>query len=68
MNGSMITDTPSSRSVTTSIVCLNYIVTIFWSDFRMDLVCLPLSQLEIILGMNRLEFNHLFINYFDKLV
>ncbi|XP_050888845.1 uncharacterized protein LOC127094008 [Lathyrus oleraceus] len=34
----------------------------------MDLVCLPLNQIDVILGMNWLEFNHVDINYFDKLV
>ncbi|XP_050896964.1 uncharacterized protein LOC127103774 [Lathyrus oleraceus] len=31
-----------------------------------DLVCLHLKNLDSILGMNWLEFNHVHINYFDK--
>ncbi|XP_050893328.1 uncharacterized protein LOC127099023 [Lathyrus oleraceus] len=34
----------------------------------MDLVCLPLMNLYVILGMNWLEFNHDHINYFNKTV
>lgn len=32
------------------------------------LICLPICQLDVILGMNWLEFNHVHINYFDKTV
>ncbi|XP_050889939.1 uncharacterized protein LOC127095265 [Lathyrus oleraceus] len=32
----------------------------------MDLVCLSLNQIDVILGMNWLELNHVHINYFDK--
>ncbi|XP_050918580.1 uncharacterized protein LOC127136015 [Lathyrus oleraceus] len=35
-------------------------------DFGINLVCLPLSQLNVILGINWLEFNHIHINCFDK--
>ena len=34
----------------------------------MDLVCLPLEQLDIILGMNWLEFNQVHINCFAKTI
>lgn len=34
----------------------------------MDLVCLQLSQLCVILGMNSLEFNRDYINCFSKTV
>lgn len=68
MNGSMVIDTLASGSVTISLVCLNWPVTIFGWNFGVDLVTLPLSQLDVILEMNWLEFNHVFINCFDKLV
>ena len=41
---------------------------IFGRGFGMDLVCLPLEQLDIILGMNWLEFNQVHINCFEKTV
>lgn len=34
----------------------------------MDLVCLPLRNHDIILEINWLEFNHVHINYYDKMV
>ena len=52
MNGSMIIDTQASSSVTISLVCLNCPVTIFGWNFGVDLVSLPLSQLDVILEMN----------------
>ncbi|XP_050889144.1 uncharacterized protein LOC127094344 [Lathyrus oleraceus] len=37
-------------------------------DFEVDLVCLPSSQLDVILGMDWLRANHVYINYFAKAV
>src|ERR1043165_8554464 len=68
MDGSMVIDTPASGSMTTSYVCRNCPIVIFGRGFSMDLVCLPLEQLDIILGMNWLEFNQVHINYFEKTV
>src|ERR1044072_4757161 len=68
MDGSMVIDTPASGSVTTSYVCRNCPVVIFDRGFGMDLVCLPLEQLDIILGMNWLGFNQVHINCFAKTV
>lgn len=50
MNGSMVINTPAKRSVATSLVCLNYPLTIYGKDFGIDLFLLLLSQLEVILG------------------
>ena len=33
-----------------------------------DLICLPLSQIDVILGMNWLSSNHVLLNCFDKSV
>lgn len=43
MNGNMIIDTLASGSVTTSLVCLNFPLTIFGRYFGMELMCLTLS-------------------------
>src|SRR4051812_8204648 len=64
----MVIDTPASGSVTTSSACLNFPVNIFGREFGMDLVCLPLKQLDVILGMNWLEFNRVHINCIAKTV
>ena len=58
--------TPSIGSVTTSLVCLNCPLSVLGRYFGVDLICLPLGELDIILGMNWLEFNRIYINCFDK--
>lgn len=66
LNGGMVIDTPTNGLVTTSLVCLNCPLTIYGRDFGIDLVCLPLSQLDVILGMNWLDLNCVLIICFDK--
>ncbi|XP_058774662.1 uncharacterized protein LOC131648941 [Vicia villosa] len=68
MHGSMIIDTPIMGYVSTSFVCLSCTLSIFGRDFGIDLVCLPLDQIDVILGMNWFEYNHVYINCFDKTV
>ncbi|XP_058769023.1 uncharacterized protein LOC131642874 [Vicia villosa] len=62
----MVIDTPSMGSVTTSLVCLNCPLSILGKDFGVDLICLPLNGLGVILEMNWLEFNHVYINCYAK--
>ena len=68
MNGEMVVETPAKGSVTTSLVCLKCPLSMFGRDFEVDLVCLPLSGMDVILGMNWLEYNHVHINCFSKTV
>jgi len=68
MNGEMVVETPAKGSVTTSQVCLKCPLSMFGRDFAVDLVCLPLSGMDVILGMNWLEFNYVHINCFRKTV
>ncbi|XP_050918750.1 uncharacterized protein LOC127136203 [Lathyrus oleraceus] len=65
MAGSMIIDTQALGLVITSWVCLNYPLTISDKNFGMYLVCIPLINLDFILGMNWLEFNCVHINSLD---
>lgn len=62
---SMVIDTPHG-SVIDSLVCLKCSMTIYGKSFAMDLVCLKLSQLDVILGQNQLEFNSVHFNCFAK--
>ncbi|XP_058759427.1 uncharacterized protein LOC131632713 [Vicia villosa] len=55
-------------SVTTSLVCLKCPLSIFDRNFAVDLVCLPLSGLDVIFGMNWLEYNYVHINCYNKTV
>lgn len=56
----MVIDTPFIGSITTSLVCEKCPVSIFGKEFRVDLIFLPFSELDIILGMNWLESNHVY--------
>lgn len=68
MNGEMVIEIPAKGLVTTTSVCLNCPLLIFDKDFGIDLICLPLENLDVILGMNWLEFNHVYINCYNKSV
>ncbi|XP_058745857.1 uncharacterized protein LOC131618708 [Vicia villosa] len=64
----MVVDTPANELVTISLVCLKCPMLMFDRDFAVDLVCLPLSDLDVILGMNWLECNYVHINCCNKYV
>jgi len=49
-------------------VCLRCPLSMLGRDFEVDLVCFPLSGMDVILGMNWLEYNHVHINCFSKTV
>ena len=66
MNGEMVVDLPAKGSVTTSLVCLKCPLSIFDRNFVVDLVYLSLDGLDIILGMNWLEYNYVHINCYNK--
>ncbi|XP_058773232.1 uncharacterized protein LOC131647346 [Vicia villosa] len=68
MNGEMVVEIPDKESVTTYLVCLKCPLSIFDRDFAIDLVCLPLSGLDVILGMNWLEYKYVHINCYKKSV
>jgi hypothetical protein len=68
MLGRMVIDTPANGSVTTALACRNCPLTIYGKHFGIDLVCLTLSQIDAIPGMNWLEFNRVYINCFTKTV
>lgn len=60
MVGSMVINTPTNGSVTTTLVCLNFPVKIYGKYSGVDLICLPLSQLDVIMGMNNFMLTMLF--------
>jgi len=68
LNKDLVVETPTSGSVLTSNVCLNCSMEISGTTFLIDLICLPLSQFDVILGMDWLSSNHVLLNYFDKSV
>jgi len=64
----LIVDTPVSGSILTSGVCLQCPVLFFDRQFLIDFVVLPLSQIDVILGMDWLSSNHVLLNHFEKFV
>jgi hypothetical protein len=52
----------------TTPVVLDYPLTMYNRDYRVDLVCLPLQGLDVNLGMNWLEFNRAQISCYWKTV
>lgn len=68
LSSGLVIDTPTNGSVTTSLIFLNCPLSIYGRDFGVDLICPPLSDLDVILGMNWLEFDHVHINFYNKLV
>jgi hypothetical protein len=47
MPGCMVIDTPANGFVTTKLACVNCPVYVFGKNFGMDLVCIPLSKLDV---------------------
>lgn len=58
--------TPTNVSVTTSLISLNCPLSIYGRDFGVDIIFLPLSYLDVIIGINWLEFNHVHMNFYNK--
>ena len=52
LNSGLVIDTPANGSVTTSLVCPNCPLSIYGKDFGVDLICLPLEDMDVIMGMN----------------
>ena len=68
LNKDLVVETPTSGSVLTSDVCLDCPMEISSRTFLIDLICLPLRQIDVILGMDWLSSNHVLLNCFDKSV
>lgn len=68
LKGKMVIETSAKGPVATFLVCLKCPLSIFDKDFVVDLVCLPLSGLDVILGMDWLESNRAHISCYEKSV
>ena len=58
--------TPMSGLVRTSLVCARLPVEVEERRYRVNLICLPLQELEVILGMDWLSANRILIDYREK--
>ena len=52
LNNDLVVETPTRGFVLTSYVCLNCPIEISGRTCFIDLICLPLSQIDVILGMD----------------
>lgn len=68
LSSGLVIDNLTNGSMITSLILLNCSLTIYGRDFGVDLICLPLSDLNVILGMNWLEFNHVHVNFYNNSV
>jgi len=58
--------TPMSGLVRTSSLCAMLPVKVEGRRYRVNLICLPLQELEVILGMDWLSANRILIDYREK--
>jgi len=68
LDTSMVVSTPTSKFVITHNIYLNCPFYIENRKFLVDLICLPLSQLYVILGTDWLFANEVLLNYAEKSV
>ena len=58
--------TPVSGLVRTSSLCARCLVEVEGRRYKVNLICLPLQELEVILGMDWLFVNHILIDCREK--
>jgi len=62
----MIVTTATDEGIVADRVCENCPITISSKTYYIDLVCLPMKQLDVILGMDWLSANHVYIGCSEK--
>ena len=68
LNVELVVTTPTGVSVLTSHVCLKCPVEISGRIFIVDLICLPLDQIDVILGMDWLSSNRVLLNCSERTI
>ena len=62
----LVVSTPTSGLVRTSSLCARCPVVVERRKYRVNLICLPLQELEVILGMDSLSANCILIDCREK--
>jgi len=62
----LVVSTPASSMVRTSSLCTRCSVEVVGRIYKVNLICLPLQELEVILGMNWLSTNRILIDCREK--
>jgi hypothetical protein len=66
LNPPMLVTTATEGGIVANYVCENCPITVSSKTYYIDLVCLPLKQLDVILGMDWLSANHVYIRCAEK--
>ena len=64
----LLVSTPTNKPIKTNHICINVSFRIDNQTFIANLICLPLSGLDIILGMDWLSINRVMLNCSDKTI
>ena len=62
----MVVTTAMDEMVETPLVCENCTLSVDGRTFQIDLVCLPLKKIDVVLGMDWLSANSVFIGCEEK--
>ena len=62
----VVVSIPTNKPITTSSACLDYSVMVDGKTFSVNLICLPPSHLDVVLGMDWLSSNHILLNCKNK--
>jgi len=66
LNPPMMVTTATDGGIVASYVCENCPITVSSKTYYIDLVCLPMKQLDVILGMDWISANHVYIGCTEK--
>jgi len=66
LNPPMMVTTATDGGIVATYVCENCPITVSSKKYYIDLVCLPMKQLDVILGMDLLSANHVYIGCSEK--
>lgn len=58
----LVVSAPASGQILTSSVCIKCLIVVVGRKFKVNLISLPLQDLDVILGMNWMSTNHILIN------
>ena len=64
----MVVTTAMDEMVETPMICENCVLSVGGRTFQIDLICLPLKKVDVVLGMDWLSANSVFIGCEEKLI
>ena len=64
----LLVSTPTGDKVLTSTICLNCPIIFYHYTSTVDLICMPMTGIDVILGMNWLSANHILLDCHNKAI